>query len=106
MSTTFKEHIAKSRRLAVLRLLRDNGNSANESVLHSACLALGFPTTSRDDVRSDLEWLKEHRLVTIDNFNKPAGGIIMISTITAAGIDASRGRGDPIEGLARSEYPE
>ena len=52
MTNSFAEHLAKSRRLTVLRLLRDNMGSANESVLHTAVLGLGFSQTSRDDVRA------------------------------------------------------
>jgi hypothetical protein len=106
MNTSFKEHLAKSRRLAMLRLMRDGGGSANESVLHSAVIQLGFPTTTREEIRADMEWLQERRLVKVDQFAKPSGGVILISAITAAGVDASHCRGEPIEGLARSDYPE
>jgi hypothetical protein len=106
MNGSFKEHLARSRRLAMLRLMRDGGGSANESVLHTAVLSLGFPTTTREEIRADLEWLQQRRLVKLDQFAKPNGGIIMIGNVTEAGIDASRGRGEPIEGLARSDYPE
>jgi hypothetical protein len=100
--TGFREFTNASRRLAVLRLIKESGGSANESVLHSALTTmLGFPLTARDDLRGDLNWLKERLLLDIDSLEGEHGRVLLVARITPEGLDAAAGRGRPIEGLQR-----
>jgi hypothetical protein len=102
MTKSFAEHTKENRRLAVLRLIRDGGGQANESVLHTSLVnLLGFPLTSREDLRDDLDWLKERRLILVDPLPLEGDRILMVGKITQAGFDAAAGRGAPIEGMAR-----
>ena len=100
--SSFAEHTTKSRRLAALRLIVESGGSANESVIHQALTGmLGFPLTSREDLRDDLAWLKERRLLLVDSLPIEGDRVLMVVKVTQDGVDAAAGRGKPIEGLAR-----
>lgn len=99
---SFAEHTKENRRLAVLRLIRDSGGQANESVLHTGLVnLLGFPLTSREDLRDDLDWLKERRLILVDPLPLENDRVLMVAKITQAGVDGAAGRGTPIDGMAR-----
>lgn len=93
---SFKEHLAEKRRLAILHLLRENAGEANDSVLQTVLAnQLGFPLTSRDDVRADLAFLSEHALIRTEMF-----GPVMVAKLLERGLDFAEGRGQRIEGLA------
>ena len=100
---SFADHIAESRRLAILRLLREGGGAANESVLATAVHRLGFSLTSREEVRGDLEWLRDRRLTTLELLDLTASRPLIVAHLTEAGADAAAGRGPVIPGLARPE---
>lgn len=78
------EHV----RLAVLRALMEAGGySANDSVLASAMDMLGL-TVTRDQLRSQLHWLQEQRLVTL---LMPTTTALIVATITERGCDVAKG---------------
>lgn len=75
-------------RLSVLRLLAEQpGYSANDSVLTDAVRMLGLVCT-RDQMRTNLAWLDEQRLVTL---LKPTD-TLTVATITERGADVAAGR--------------
>jgi Fe2+ or Zn2+ uptake regulation protein len=85
---TFAEHLAEDRRLVILRLLEQApGYQLNASVLHSGLDRIGHDV-SRDVLRTDLAWLAEQGLVTLDHL---AEGVT-VATLTERGLDAAHGR--------------
>jgi len=84
---SYAEHFAKHTRIAILRVLDvAPGYRANSSILHSAVDELGL-TASRDQVKTELAWLAEQRLVTVIEH-----GDLMVATLTERGSDVAAGR--------------
>lgn len=82
----FKELIAKDVRLVILRCLaEDSGYSLNESILQDA-LGLYGHHLSRDRVKTELRWLEDQGLVTIEDI---AG--ILLGKLTGRGMDVALG---------------
>ena len=85
---SYAEYLFQHIRLAVLRLLAEQpGYSANDSVLTDAVRTLGLSCT-RDQMRTNLAWLEEQRLVTL---LKPTD-TLTVATITERGADVAAGR--------------
>lgn len=83
----FAEHFAEDRRLVTLRILeRAEGYRANEYLLQTALAGFGH-SVSRDRVRTDLEWLREQGLVTLER-----AGSMTVGTLTERGADVAAGR--------------
>lgn len=83
----YENILQKHLRLTLLRSLKDDpGYTMNESMLTDISEHYGF-NPSRDNVRTELSWLKEQGLVTIDD-----GSGIMVATLTQRGEDVARGR--------------
>lgn len=79
--------LRQDRRLVILRFLSEDADyRLNTSVLRSALDAYGHGV-SRDQVETDVEWLAEQGLVTVE-----AVGPVRVVTITARGVDVSAGR--------------
>lgn len=73
-------------RLVVLRLLsEDAGYALNDSILRDALGAFGH-TASRDKVRTELRWLEEQGLVSIQ-----VVASVMVAKLTARGADVAAG---------------
>lgn len=84
---SFAETLREDRRLVLLRLLNEqNGYRANSSVLHAGLHHLGV-AASRDDVLTDLAWLKDQALVGMDE----AVQGVYVATLTARGADVVHG---------------
>ena len=83
----FGDLVDADRRLVILRCLKeDSGYSLNESVIQAMLEALGH-NVSRDRVRTDLGWLLEQGLVTIEEVVS-----VQVATITDRGIDVATGK--------------
>lgn len=83
---SFGDHWAGHLRLTILRVLSEAPScSANDSLLKSACADLGLAAT-RDQVRTELAWLSEQRLVS----THPVGELV-VATITERGQDVAGG---------------
>lgn len=83
----FAELASEHRRLAILRLLNDGaGYSLNESILTEAVNRLGVIST-RDQVKTDLAWLKEQGLVTTESLHG-----LTVATLAARGQEVAEGR--------------
>lgn len=88
--TTFAERLREDRRLVLLRLLSEQpGYRANSSNLHAGLYALGI-TASRDDVTTDLHWLRDQGLLRLDDVPEASG--LTVAEITSRGDDVSAGR--------------
>ena len=96
MSTrNFSAHLTEDRRLVLLRLLAELPvYRANSSVLNVALERFGHATT-RDQVRTELRWLEEQGLVSIEDM-----GPVLVATATERGLDVARGRA-VVPGVAR-----
>lgn len=81
------EIMAGHQRLVILRLLAEvPGFDLNESVIQDGLDAYGLDI-SRDALRTQLMWLSEQSLVTIDYIGKT-----MTATLTGRGEDVAAGR--------------
>ena len=83
----FTELVTKDMRLVMLRCMaEDTGYSLNESILQSVLDMFGH-TVGRDRVRTEMRWLQEQGLITIDEV---AG--VLVGKLTGRGADAAQGR--------------
>lgn len=82
----FAELIAKDIRLVILRCMAEDGYSLNESILQSALEMFGH-NVSRDRVRTEMRWLEEQGLITIEDV---AG--VLVGKLTGRGADIAAGR--------------
>lgn len=85
---SYSEHVAAERRLAILRLIRDGGGAANANSLYNAAVAIGYPLTTRDDIRADLDLLGERSCIVKDLFE----GKIVVAKLTELGRDVADGK--------------
>lgn len=84
---TFAERLREDRRLVLLRLLvEQNAYRANSSVLHAGLHHLGV-AASRDDVMTDLCWLRDQSLLSLEEV--VAG--VSVATLSARGKDVAEG---------------
>ena len=83
---SFTEIQTEDRRLTLLILLQRSGEyTANIYLLGSALASMGH-SVSQDRISSDLHWLAEQGLVTIDN-----PGELLVATLTTRGQDVANG---------------
>lgn len=83
----FAEELREHRRLILLRLLSEqNGYRCNSSVLHAGLYGLGV-AAARDDVTTDLAWLADQHLVSLEE----AVPGLSIATLSARGADVAAG---------------
>lgn len=92
---SFSDYMRRDIRLVVLRILADMpAYRANSSVLTVALDRFGH-ATSRDQVKTELHWLAEQGLLTVEDI-----GAVLVATITERGSDVARGRAQ-VPGVAR-----
>lgn len=85
---SYRDHLASHLRLTILRILAEAPScKANSSILTDAADALGVPAT-RDQVRAEIAWLEEQRLVTSEQ-SLPG---LVVATVTERGLDVAAGR--------------
>lgn len=83
---SFAERLAEDRRLCILRLLEQSaGYQANDSLLATVVQDFGFGA-SRDQIRTDIAWLKENILVEIEEI-----ATVQIVTLTQRGVETAQG---------------
>ena len=85
--TPYSDFIRQDIRLVILRLLAEmTGYRANSSVLTMALDTFGH-ALSRDQVKTELNWLAEQGVLTLDDV-----GPVMVATLTERGHDIAAGR--------------
>jgi len=85
--TDYSDTLSKHRRLAILRHLEKSADyTSNVSILTDVLNGLGV-SSSRDQVVTDLTWLKENGFVSYSE----AGDFIVVS-VTARGVEIALGR--------------
>lgn len=97
----YVDHNTLSRRLATLRVLRENEGSANESVLRVALHQLGFRGRNATDegLRDDALALEQAGLITVEYYQ----GRVRTLVLAARGLAYLERRIDPIPGI---QYPD
>ena len=89
--------LAADRRLVILRLLHESGGyTANEYLIQAALDGFGH-SVGRDLLRTELAWLAEQGLVTVQE----VGGV-QVATLTSRGDDVAEGRA-VVPGVKRPE---
>ncbi|MCP1601442.1 repressor of nif and glnA expression [Aeromonas caviae] len=84
---SFREFVLADQRLLILRSLREmTGCSANESILDSCLDAYGH-SVSRDAVRTQMRWLEEQGLLTVEKV-----GETLVAKLTGRGDDVATGQ--------------
>jgi hypothetical protein len=83
-----KRIFIESRRLAILRFLREGaGYELNTSILQTALDAAGL-NSSRDAVEGECAWLADQGLVTVERLD---GTAIVAVSLTTRGMDVANG---------------
>lgn len=83
---TLAQRMSESLRCSLLRVLEETpAYRCNDSLLHDFVQEFAL-MVSRDQVRTELAWLRDQGLITIEEL---AG--VIIAQITSAGIDVARG---------------
>lgn len=84
---TFADRLREDRRLVLLRLLSEqNGYMTNSSILHAYLHHMGV-ASSRDDVLTDLYWLRDQDLVRLSE----AVPGVEVAVLTGRGHDVVQG---------------
>ncbi|MDG9699277.1 VpaChn25_0724 family phage protein [Ottowia cancrivicina] len=93
----YARHLARDRRLVILRVLADSaGYQANEYILETMLEELGHVVGS-DLLHGELAWLAEQGLLTQQRV-----AAVLIATLTRRGLDVARGRA-AVPGVARPQ---
>ncbi len=87
VSNTFADFLRQDMRLVILRLLAEMpGYKSNSSVLTVALERYGH-TASRDQVKTELAWLRDQGMVQLDDMEA-----VLVATLTERGSDVATGR--------------
>ena len=84
---TFAKFLAEDRRLVILRVLAEMPAYRTNSFLLQTLLAKWGHEPSSDQVKTELTWLQEQALVTVDDVEG-----VYVATLTARGADVAAGR--------------
>lgn len=83
----YAEYFQRHLRLMLLRYLNESPQyAANSSLLHALAAQFGLPAT-RDQVKTELAWLAEQRLVRTEEMTG-----MVVATLTERGVDVAEGR--------------
>lgn len=95
---TFSDRLREDRRLVMLQLLSEQpGYRLNSSTLHAGLHHLAVAAT-RDDVATDLHWLRDQGMVLLEQV--PDAPSLYLITITARGGDVAAGHAT-VPGISR-----
>lgn len=85
--TEFADHWRKHLRITILKLMMPaQGYRSNESILHGQLPRMGF-NCSRDQVRTEITWLAQQGLVSVEETEG-----FLVADLTVQGIDVAEGR--------------
>lgn len=91
----YADFLRKDMRLVLLRILLEMpGYRANSSVLANMLHQLGHSST-RDQVKTELRWLKEQGLIEVEEVAS-----VLVATLAERGQDVAEGRA-VVDGIAR-----
>jgi Fe2+ or Zn2+ uptake regulation protein len=93
----YANFMSEDRRLVILRILAEMPTyRANSSVLHTALQQWGHEP-SRDQVRTELRWLEEQQLLTLEVVSNSD---VLLATLTERGGEVAAGRAR-VDGVKR-----
>lgn len=93
----YANYLSEDRRLVILRILAEMPTyRANSSVLHTVLQEWGHEP-SRDQVKTELRWLEEQQLVTLEDVGD---GAVLLAKLTERGADVAAGRAR-VDGVKR-----
>ncbi|MBM3617511.1 MAG: ArsR family transcriptional regulator [Alphaproteobacteria bacterium] len=84
---SYNEFMAANRRITVLRLLKDVGGSANDSIIQQTLEQFGFSRVSSDTIAEDLAFLEKAELVVLETV-----GTVTVAKIRRRGVEVAEGR--------------
>lgn len=85
--TKYAQYLAEDRRLVILRILSEMpAYRANSGVIYTVLSSWGHEP-SRDQVKTDLRWLEEQQLLTVEEV-----GSVLLATLSERGADVAAGR--------------
>lgn len=86
--------MTEQQRLVILRILTEvTARTTNSSIIYNLLAKYGVPT-SKDKVKTELGWLQEQGLVTLERVDD-----LLIATLTGRGNDVAKGLVE-IDGVA------
>lgn len=92
---SYRDALDSDRRLVILKLLENSaGYTVNEYLIYTALPGFGHDV-SMDRVRTDLAWLEEQGLLTLD-----IPGDVHMARLTQRGVDVAAGRAR-VDGVKR-----
>lgn len=84
---SFADFLREDQRLVMLRFLSEMPSySSNSSVIYQALTRYGH-APSRDQIKSELRWLEEQGLVTVEDIET-----VLVARLTERGSDVAAGR--------------
>ena len=84
---SFSDYLRTDMRLVILRILSEMPSySSNSSAIWSVLTRCGH-SPSRDQVKSELRWLEEQGLVTVEDIET-----VLVARLTERGADVATGR--------------
>lgn len=87
MTRKYSEYLRQDQRLVILRILCEMPSyTANSSVLYNILGEYGH-SPSRDQVKTEINWLADQGLVTVEDI-----GGLLIARVTEHGQDVAQGR--------------
>lgn len=84
---SYLQHLSEERRLLILQLLKRSNGSANERVLLIGIQERGERRITSDQVRKDLDWLRDAGLIT-QEWPDPT---LLVAVLTRRGGDVEAG---------------
>ncbi len=94
MEENWKQFVTKSRRLSLLRFLKECGGQANDSIIQNVLEnTYGFSKSPRETYRQDIRFCEDNGLVVIS-----WAGEVMVAQITKRGVEVAEGR-TAVEGI-------
>lgn len=94
---SYQKLVTEDRRLVILKILQESDHySTNEHLLRTVLHSFGH-NIGRDKLRTDLAWLQEQGLVTLETV-----GDVQIAKLTGRGQDVANGSSS-VPGVKRPE---
>lgn len=94
MEQNWQAFVTRSRRLSLLRFLKECGGQANDSIIQNVLEnTYGFSKNPRETYRQDIRFCEDHGLVIVS-----WAGEIMVAAITKRGVEVAEGR-SKVEGI-------
>lgn len=94
---SYQQIVTEDRRLVILKILQESDHySTNEHLLRSVLHSFGH-NIGRDKLRTELSWLQEQNLVSVDTVSD-----VQIAKLTGRGIDVATGS-SVVPGVKRPE---